>query len=125
MSVQVNVRGTDDLADLSSHVVQINTTTSSSASACNFDGVIVFSQPLSLHEDDGKYAVAHLQQVAYEMTIDRINSPYRCGVVVKGKRYGVALATYGDNSSKEMVESIAQSLTSTNNTGFLLGPYSS
>jgi len=124
MSVQVNVRGTDDLAGLSSHLVQINTT-SSSASACNFDGMIVFSQPLSLHEDDGKYPVAHLQQVAYEMTIDRINSPYRCGVVVDGKRYGVALATYGDNSSKEMVESIAQSLTSTNNTGFLLGPYSS
>ena len=124
MSVQVNVRGTDDLAGLSSHLVQINTT-SSSTSSCNFDGMIVFSQPLSLHEDDGKYPVAHLQQVAYEMTIDRINSPYRCGVVVDGKRYGVALATYGDNSSNEMVESIAQSLTSTNNTGFLLGPYSS
>ena len=132
-SVQVNVRGTDDLSDLSSHVVKINTTASKSESEsasetkpdCNFDGVIIFSQPLSINEDDGKYGVAHLQQVAYEMTIDRINSPYRCGVAIGNRRYSVALATYGDNSSKEMVEKIAESLISTNNTGFLLGPYSS
>ena len=129
MSIEVDVRGTNGLPDLSSHVVQVNTTASpseaASASECNFDGVIVFSQPLTLNEDGAKYDVAHLQKVAYQMTIDRINSPYRCGVVVGGKRYGLALAAYGDNSNTEIVESISKSLVSTKSTGILLGPYSS
>lgn len=130
-SVEVDVRSTNGLPDLSSHVVQVNTTTASSSSSeaaseeCKFDGVIVFSQPLTLNEDGDKYDMASFQQAGYKMTIDRINSPHRCGVVVGGKRYGLALAAYGDNSSEDMVESIAKSLASTKSTGFLLGPYSS
>ena len=126
-NVQVNVRGPDDLATLASYVVQIDTNQSSTETdnSCTFDDMIIFSHPLSFHEDDSKYALSHLQQIAYEMTIDRINSAYRCGVVIKDKRYGLTLVTYGDNSSKETVAHIAKSLTDTNSTGFLLGPYSS
>lgn len=108
----------------------------SSPEWCNFDaGIIHFSHPMSLKSDDKFFSTGQLQLKAIEMMIDEINIK-RCGVLVDGKRYGIQLTTYGDDSSKEKVGAILQngmkpSLTShaitTQGEGgsFWLGPYSS
>lgn len=99
---------------------------------CTFDGgIISFSHPMSLKSADKFFATGHLQLSAIEMMIDEINTSPRCGVTVGGKKHGIHLTTYGDDSSKDKVTAIVQNgmmplAESTEYVGsYWIGPYSS
>mmetsp|Transcript_39373 Transcript_39373/g.84905 ORF Transcript_39373/g.84905 Transcript_39373/m.84905 type:complete len:936 (-) Transcript_39373:392-3199(-) len=100
------------------------------SSCTSFDGIISFAHPMSLMEGDKFFSTGQLQLKSIEMMVDEINSQ-RCGVGVDGKRYGIELTTYGDDSSKDKVGAIVENgmLPIRNSTSidasFWLGPYSS
>ena len=72
---------------------------------CSFDGYISLSHPMSLKSQDKFFATGQLQQRSIEMMVDEINAN-RCGVGVGGRRYGLSLTTFGDDSSKAKVGAI-------------------
>ncbi len=98
---------------------------------CTFDGIISLSHPMSLKSADKFFSTGHLQLSAIEMMIDEINTSPRCGVTVGGKKYGIHLTTFGDDSSKDKVAAIVQNgmmplAESTEFVGsYWIGPYSS
>jgi len=93
---------------------------------------------MSLVQGDKFFSTGQLQLKSIEMMVDAINTK-RCGVGVNGKRYGIELTTYGDDSSKDKVGAIVENAMipirnniGSNNTSrqtvdasFWLGPYSS
>lgn len=100
--------------------------------ACDsFDGVVSFSHPMSLVPGDKFFSTGQLQLKSIEMMVDEINTQ-RCGVRVAGKRYGIQLTTYGDDSSKDKVGAIVENAmlpiagdAQSAAASFWLGPYSS
>ncbi|KAL7543364.1 hypothetical protein ACHAXR_013073 [Thalassiosira sp. AJA248-18] len=102
---------------------------------CSYDGTISFSHPMSLKPGDQYFSLGQLQLNAMELMVEEINISPRCGVMVDGKRYGISMTTYGDDSSKQKVQAIvengmlpaAAAATSAGdiNTTFWLAPYSS
>lgn len=100
---------------------------------CVYDGGIVsFSHPMSLKPSDKFFSTGQLQLSAIEMMVDEINTSPRCGVTVGGKKYGIQLTTFGDDSSSEKVTAIVNSGmvplaedSSEYVASFWLGPYSS
>ena len=99
---------------------------------CTFDGgIISLSHPMSLKAADKFFSTGNLQLSAIEMMVDEINTSPRCGVTVGGKKHGIHLTTFGDDSSKDKVAAIVQNgmiplAESTEYVGsFWVGPYSS
>ena len=99
---------------------------------CTYDGgIISLSHPMSLKPSDKFFSTGQLQLAAIEMVIDEINTSPRCGVAVGGKKYGIHLTTFGDDSSKEKVEAIVQngmiplSESADYAASYWVGPYSS
>ena len=98
----------------------------------SFDGILSFSHPMSLVPGDKFFSTGQLQQKSIEMMVDEINTK-RCGAGVAGKRYGIELSTYGDDSSKDKVGAIVENAMVPINdesqsrveASFWLGPYSS
>jgi len=72
---------------------------------CTFDGYVSLSHPMSLKSRDKFFSTGQLQQRSIEMMVDEINAN-RCGVGVDGRRYGLSLTTFGDDSSKAKVGAI-------------------
>lgn len=112
-----------DAADFGEDFVEVD--------PCAYDGVISFSHPMSLKPGDNYFSLGQLQLKAMELMVEEINISPRCGVLVDGKRYGILMTTYGDDSSKQKVEAIvlngmipAASVGDVNTT-FWLAPYSS
>ncbi|KAL7545747.1 hypothetical protein ACHAWF_009103, partial [Thalassiosira exigua] len=98
---------------------------------CAYDGIISFSHPMSLKPGDRYFSLGQLQLEAMEIVVEEINVSPRCGVLVDGKRYGISMTTYGDDSSKAKVSAIVEhgmipaADAKEINTTFWLAPYSS
>ena len=99
---------------------------------CTYDGgIISFSHPMSLKSSDKFFSTGNLQLSAIEMMIDEINTSTRCGVTVGGKKHGIHLTTFGDDSSTDKVSAIVKNgmmplAESTEYVGsYWVGPYSS
>ena len=89
---------------------------------CDFDGELSIAHPMSLNENDKFFSTGQLQLKAMEMIADYINVQ-RCGVTLPSGQYSIKLKTYGDDSSKDKVEAIANF--TKDDTDFFVGPYSS
>lgn len=134
-STIINRRGADPTSITSSMEITAFGEIEDAAPAndeCTFDGgIISFSHPMSLKSADTFFSIGSLQLSAIEMMIDEINTSPRCGVTVGGKKHGIHLTTFGDDSSNDKVAAIVQNgmiplAESTEYVGsFWVGPYSS
>lgn len=63
---------------------------------------------MSLKPSDKFFSTGQLQLKSIEMMVDEINTSPRCGVSAGGKQYGIALTTYGDDSSEDKIKVIVE-----------------